>query len=124
MTVHLTNAAVADRSQMQHQVNGWLLSELWQHLEKQLGKDDLRSVQRKIDDALLKLAMTSQLSDGGFESRPSGSCFDFFGIDVLIDSDLSVHVMEVNVGPEVYSSDPQTHRVRRRFLIFPYKEKA
>lgn len=112
MKVHLTNSAVADRSKVQDTVNGWLLSKLWRHLTVQIGEDGVGLVKRRIHDAFVKLGLSAQLEEGGFEQRRSGGCFDLFGVDVLIDSKLQIHVMEVNVGPEVVSPNPATHQVK------------
>ena len=71
----------------------------------------MNKIKTRVEDALLKLAFSAQVKNGGFEERKTGSCFEFLGIDVLIDDQLGIHVMEVNVGPEVYSTNPQTHRV-------------
>ena len=112
MKVHLTNSAVADRNKAQGSLNGWLLSTLWKHLTLMIGHSAVQSMQRNIDDAFVKLALSAQLENGGFEQRRSGGCFDLLGVDVLVDSKHRVHVMEVNVGPEVVSQDPSTHEVR------------
>eukprot|EP00117_Sycon_ciliatum_P003274 scpid64433/ scgid2094/ Tubulin polyglutamylase TTLL4; Tubulin--tyrosine ligase-like protein 4 len=109
MKVHLTNSAVADRNKAQGSLNGWLLSTLWKHLTLMIGHSAVQSMQRNIDDAFVKLALSAQLENGGFEQRRSGGCFDLLGVDVLVDSKHRVHVMEVNVGPEVVSQDPSTH---------------
>ena len=110
MKIHLTNSAVADRSNAQHTINGWLLSKLWDHLDSQLGAGKVSTIKQSIDDAFVKLALSAQLEAGGYEQRRSGSCFDLFGVDVLIDERYQIHVMEVNVGPEVVSPNPDTHK--------------
>ena len=36
-----------------------------------------------------------------YSIESSGSCFDLFGLDVIFDTELTPHVMEINEGPDM-----------------------
>lgn len=49
-------------------------------------------------------------------TKNKGNCFEIYGFDVLIDSDLRPWLLEVNVAPSLSSSSPYDKKVKTTLL--------
>jgi len=71
LTIHLTNAAVADRTNMQNAVNSMLLTDLWELLKRDY-KANPEAIWKKIVDIMAKLTL-SEMCDKEFDVQTSGT---------------------------------------------------
>ena len=115
LSIHLTNAAVADREMKQHASNSMLLSDLWRLMEEHYGYNTT-AVWLSIKHVMAKLVL-SQSCKEGLEIRTSRTCFDLIGVDVLLNAKLKPFLLECNNGPELYTDKVETRKVSLALCI-------
>jgi tubulin polyglutamylase TTLL5 len=45
-----------------------------------------------------------------------GNCFDLFGFDILLDSNLKPWLLEVNLSPSLATDSPLDHRIKSNLV--------
>ena len=123
-SIHLTNAAVADRTEKKGVRNSILLSELWKRLHD-VYKIDTKSIWKGIVDVMTKVVLSEEC-DRPLEQRTPATCFDVMGVDILLREDFQPVFLECNNGPELHTltkqvetrkANDQAHRALLKDLI-------
>lgn len=109
----------------------WSLSELRQHFEKE--KLSYDGMWKGIKDVVIKTLIAAEQplqaewgknlddEDQGWAAQgPAGahrfSCFEIYGFDVLVDSDLKAWLLEVNICPSLSSGSPLDKRIKTKLV--------
>ncbi|CAG9323870.1 unnamed protein product [Blepharisma stoltei] len=96
----------------------WSLSALMRHLET--AGIDVGSVWIKIYDLIIKTvisseqAVTEEVKKLNLNSK---NCFDLFGFDVILDSNLKPWLLEVNLSPSLATDSPLDTHIKSNLLI-------
>jgi len=129
---HLTNYSINKKSEnfVQNKTlnerdfgNKWSLSALQTHLER-LGID-MKAVWARIYDAIIKSLISVEghvVSALKRVQNASGSsiksnCFDLFGFDIILDSDLKPWILEVNLSPSLAFDSPLDFHIKSNLII-------
>lgn len=107
----------ADASSSQPDGYKWSLQSFKAWLTQQEGADKVAEVFKAIEDVIVKtfIAAESDITPAlGTASR--GNCYEVFGCDILLDSQLRPHLLEVNVSPSLMATAPLDMQIKCRLL--------
>jgi len=125
------DAAEEPEVESEGQASKWSFSQLRSYFEA--NQLDYDSLQGRINDLVIKtlLAVEPQIcgewarslenEEAGWMARgPAGahpaSCFEIYGFDVLIDTDLKPWLLEVNICPSLSSGSPLDKRIKTKLV--------
>lgn len=96
--------------------NKWSMSALCKYLES-IGVD-LNLMWSKIYDIIIKsfLCVDSHIYNGMKSSNAQKNCFEVFGFDILLDSDLKPWVLEANLSPSFATDSPLDMAIKTNLL--------
>ncbi|CEL92347.1 unnamed protein product [Vitrella brassicaformis CCMP3155] len=123
---HLTNYAVNKNaahyvankdSRVDNIGHKWSLTALNKHL-RYMGVD-MHSVWRKVMDVIMKtlLSIEHTVIEKSKTTVPyKSNCFELYGFDILLDSNLKPWLMEVNLSPSLQADTPLDRKVKGQLL--------
>lgn len=113
--MHLTNYSVNKKSKKFVQnddpddtsASKWSLSALFRYLESQ--KVNVNALWGRIYDIIIKSLLSIEPFVVDFLKKNQvhrSNCFELFGFDIIIDSDLKPWLLEVNLSPSLATESP------------------
>eukprot|EP00304_Pavlova_gyrans_P002572 CAMPEP_0206047614 /NCGR_PEP_ID=MMETSP1466-20131121/21693_1 /ASSEMBLY_ACC=CAM_ASM_001126 /TAXON_ID=44452 /ORGANISM="Pavlova gyrans, Strain CCMP608" /LENGTH=453 /DNA_ID=CAMNT_0053422633 /DNA_START=29 /DNA_END=1386 /DNA_ORIENTATION=- len=123
---HLTNYSLNKKSgafvrntdaEVDDEGSKWSLSAVWRHLEAR--GHDTAALRSRIDEIATKTMIAvepSVVSKLNQFCYGRGSCFELFGLDILLDESVRPWLIEVNVACSLSSSSPLDKRVKHMLL--------
>lgn len=125
--VHLTNYSVQKNAETYTQnksksannlrASKWSLKTLQKVFEDH-GKD-YKSVKKQMKDLIIKMIIAVEppivdgLNDAGISSK---LCYELYGFDIIIDSNLKPWILEVNISPSFSSSSPFDKTLKTKLI--------
>ena len=134
-TTHLTNYSLNKHSQKfvantdaAEDATGskWSLSAFRRHLAEDLGEKVAEQAWRKVDDIVVKTAVSAVpvMSEAmksyvlsAAEGRPCSQCFQVFGFDVMLDAAGRPWLLEVNLDPALRTESPLDMKIKSNMLM-------
>jgi len=125
-------ANTAAQNEFEPKASKWSLSELQEHFQKE--GLDYQALFDRIKDLVIKtlIAVESPIQAEWYKALDSteeegwaatgaagahrGSCFEMYGFDVLVDSDLKPWLLEVNICPSLSSGSPLDKRIKTKLV--------
>ena len=125
--VHLTNYSLQKKNESYQQNNSrqsnnlraskWSLKTLQKVFEDH--NKDYKTVKAKMKELIIKtiISVESKIIEG-FEYSPKNknSCFELYGFDIMIDSNLKPWLIEVNISPSLSSSSPFDKTLKTKLI--------
>ncbi|XP_076604283.1 tubulin polyglutamylase TTLL5 isoform X1 [Chaetodon auriga] len=124
--MHLTNYSVNKKSsdyvscddpEVEDYGNKWSMSAVLRYL-KQEGKDTTL-LMRQVEDLIIKAVLSAELQIGTackmFVPHKT-NCFELYGFDVLIDSNLKPWLLEVNLSPSLACDAPLDLKIKASMI--------
>eukprot|EP01063_Lacrimia_lanifica_P005541 TRINITY_DN13304_c0_g1_i1.p1 TRINITY_DN13304_c0_g1~~TRINITY_DN13304_c0_g1_i1.p1 ORF type:complete len:666 (+),score=263.19 TRINITY_DN13304_c0_g1_i1:104-2101(+) len=101
----------------------WMLSELkaWFYEQGDVGRQKWAFVAEQVQDVIIKTMITVETDVCTAAQKqcryPDGhGCFELFGFDLMMDSNLKVYVLEANIMPSLATGNPMDKAVKNRLL--------
>jgi tubulin polyglutamylase TTLL4 len=126
MLVHLTNYSIQKKSEAYTQNNSkdntnlraskWSLKTLQKVFEDH-GKD-FKGVKQRMFDLMIKtlISVEGPINKPMRTSKHKDICFELYGFDIIIDSDLKPWILEVNISPSFSSSSPFDKNLKTKLI--------
>eukprot|EP01105_Mastigella_eilhardi_P017585 TRINITY_DN4042_c0_g1_i2.p1 TRINITY_DN4042_c0_g1~~TRINITY_DN4042_c0_g1_i2.p1 ORF type:complete len:353 (+),score=104.14 TRINITY_DN4042_c0_g1_i2:106-1059(+) len=109
--IHLTNVAVQKTSDSYTGHAKWDLVNVRQFVTAKHGAEAARKVFNDIQAVIVHCLLSVQRVM--FQDR---HCFELYGYDILIDSDLKPWVLEVNASPSMTAENPEDYKLKTTLL--------
>lgn len=114
--MHLTNYSInklsshytANEDANAAQGHKWTLSKLMEFLSNTRGVDT-KSLWRTLQQLVIKTMIVAEapITQLCMENMPNNyTCYELFGVDVLLDENLKAWLLEVNISPSLHSASP------------------
>lgn len=113
--IHLTNYSLNKMSAEYTDEQKWTLDEFWSYIQKNQPNVNAVDVWSSLVDVIVKtlIAAEAPIMRMSHTYAPSRySCFELFGFDVLLDSDLKPWLLEVNISPSMKASSENDARIK------------
>lgn len=140
---HLTNYSINKKNldfvksatdQDEYYGSKWSLSALRDFLAYNVGRTETNELFDRIDDVLVKTLLSAEniLYTAFSNTVPYiNSCFEVFGFDIMIDSNLKPWLIEVNMSPSMNTDSPLDLKIKGNLIadvftmvgITPHKER-
>ena len=80
---------------------------------------DFKQIMNRIKDVVIKTCIANEPQITGTYSRCNKNrnvCFEIFGFDILLDSKLRPHLLEINISPSLSSSSPLDKKIKTTLI--------
>ncbi|KAF4520504.1 hypothetical protein B566_EDAN004827 [Ephemera danica] len=119
--MHLTNYSINKNSSQYTQNENadacqghkWTVKALWSYLSGQ--GVDTNALWSRLEDLVVKTLVSGEAAISNLIREHVSSrycCYELFGVDVLLDSNLRPWLLEVNISPSLHSSSPLDQAVK------------